>query len=639
MALYTLNLDTASQRQLYEQSCARMAQLIPGWSDAVPSDPAVALLELASYLSTVQNRELNTFRERHYLAYLKLLERSPRELAPARLRAVPEQGVPPWPGARFAIDGVPFEVLDAPQSGESRVLEVSLTRNACRTALRGDAPLVIAGGAPFELEITFDPPLTPDAPARLWLELQPQPGRNPPDAETPPPAELLAQVWDGGAWRETPCRDGTCAFLQSGYVTLTPPVPSNRLRLLLKGEVEGEPRISAAALHPILLEQRQTRSRCVQLEAPYRLPRDWAENWLLRFFPPKGDGWREDTALFVREGCVRGLSGPLPQKIRVVAAEPDFPALHPLRELPGEEICLEEDGILPGTLRLMVEEEGVWYDCPVGCPEEGRTLERGCRWDATRKTLRFGDGRDFRVPAAGRVLVAGCARTLGAGGNGAGGRLERDGISLLSLSPAGGGQDREDGKTAFFRAAREQELPARAVSLSDYETLAMQTPGLALDRVKAVPVGRFGKTGAGVVVIAKPRSANPLPPLTRWQRERLAAWLERFRLLGVPVEVRSPRYCPIEVRAHVRLGGPAAEGALRAAALRQTDGVTGPLDFGGEISYTALFSALGAVPGVEAVRSLELRTPSGGGRRTREGGIRLDADTLPYLERFERTEE
>lgn len=637
--MYSLNLDTTSQQALYDRACGRMAQLIPGWSDAVPSDPAVALLELASYLSKVQNQEINTLRERHYLSYLKLLGEQPRPLAPARLLAVPARGGPPWPGLRFEIDGIPFEVMDAPENGARQVRETLLVQGARRTALRRDAPLAIAAGAPAGLEITFDAPLPPNAPARLWLELQPEPGRTPPDAETPPPASLSAQVRDGGAWRRVPCADGTCGLLQSGYVELTPPVASDRLRLLIDGEPEGEPRISAAALHPVMLEQRRTRSRCVQIGAPCRLPRGWVGTRQLRFFLPQGGGWREDKALFVRDGHVRGPSGQAPRTVRVVASEPDFPALYPLRELPAEEIFLEGDGILPESLRLMVEENGVWYDCPVCRPEDGRTLPRGCRWDSAHKALRFGDGRDFRVPHSGQLLVAGCACTLGAGGNGAGGLLEQTGISLLPLSPAAGGQDAEDGKIAFFRAAKGQEVPARAVSLSDYEALAMRAPGLALARVKAVPAARLGKPGAGVVVIAKPRAANPLPPLTRWQKDRLAGWLERFRLIGVPLEVRPPRYCPIEVRVRVRLYGPAAEHPLRAAAVQHTDGVTGPLDFGAEISYTALFAALGAVPGVGAVRGLELRALSGGGRRTQEGGIRLDADTLPYLERFQLTEE
>jgi len=635
--LYAYDLNTASQEELYGRACARMAQMVPGWSDAIPSDPAVALLELASFLSAVQNREINTLRERHYLAYLGLLGESPRRLVPARLLAVPEQGGLPWPGMRFEIDGVPFEAAEV-SDRECQVREAALLRDGCRFPLRRDAPLALTGG-PFALEIAFDAPLAPGAPARLWLEVQQPPGRNPPDAETPPPVELLAQVWDGGAWLDTPCEDGTCGLLRSGYVTLTPPGASDRARLSVRGELEGEPRISAAALHPVLLEQRRTRSRCVDLEPPCRLPGDWAGNRVLRFFLPQGDGWREEPSLFVRDGCVCGPSGETPGLVRVAASEPDFQSLYPLRELPGEEVRPEERGILPQSLRLMAEEDGVWYDCPVGPPEDGRTLPRGCRWDGARGALRFGDGRDFRVPQAGRLLVAECVCTLGAGGNGAGGRLEREGIVLHPFRPATGGQDAEDGKAAFFRVAKEQAFPARAVALSDYETLARRTPGLALDRVRAVPAGKLGKAGPGVVVIVKPRAAEPSPSLTEWQQARLTRWLERFRMIGVPLEVRGPRYCPVEVRARVRFSGPAAERALRAAAIQQTDGVTGPLDFGAELSYTALFAALGAVPGVGAVRALELRAPAGGGRPTREGGIRLDADTLPRLERFELTEE
>lgn len=376
----------------------------------------------------------------------------------------------------------------------------------------------------------------------------------------------------------------------------------------------------------------------MDLKAPYRLPPDWAGNWILRFFSVQGDGWREDSSLFVKDGQICGLPSEAAQIIRVVAAEPDFSALHTLRELPGEEISLEEDGILLDSLRLMIEENGIWHDCPVCLPEDGRTLPRGCRWDPSRKVLRFGDGRDFRVPAAGKVLVAGCARTLGAKANGAGGNMTRENISLRPLRPAWGGQDAEDGETAFYRAAKELESPARAVALSDYEALARHAPGLALDRVKAIPAARLGKPDAGVVLLAKPRASDRLPPLTRWQKERLRTWLEPFRMIGTPLEVRGPRYCPVAVQVRVQCSGSAQD--LETVAITHTDGVTGPLDFGAELSYTALFSALSAAPGVKAVCSLELRALSSGhGHRTPEGGIRLGADVLPYLEQFQVTEE
>ena len=636
--MYALNLDGGSWQELYRHACDRMAQLVPGWSDEIPSDPAVALLELTSRLATVQNREIDRLREEHYAAYLKLLRKAPRTLAPARLIAALEGEGAIWPGMRFYMDSVPFEVEAAPEDGGRRLQKISLLQGPRRSVLREDAPLILGHVAPAELEMTFATPLATGAPAPLWLELQPEPGRVPPDAQTPPPVQLTAQVWTDGAWRAASCTDGTCGLLQSGTVTITPPAASDTLRLLIEGEVEGEPRISTAALCPVMLEQRHTRSRYMDLEAPYRLPPGWAGNWTLRLFSAEEDGWREDSTLFVKDGQVCGARSEEARIIRAVAAEPDFPALHTLRELPGEEISLEEDGILLDSLRLMIEENGLWHDCPVCLPQEGRTLPRGCRWDPSRKVLRFGDGRDFRVPAAGRVLVAGCARTLGAKANSAGGGMERGNISLRPLRPAWGGQDAEDGETAFYRAAKELESPARAAALSDYETLARRAPGLALDRVKAIPAARLEKQGAGVALLAKPRASDRLPPLTRWQKERLRAWLEPFRMIGTPLEVRGPRYCPVAVRVRVQYSGPAQD--LETVVLAHTDGVTGPLDFGAELSYTALFSALSAAPGVKAVCSLELRALSSGhGHRTPEGGIKLDADVLPYLEQFQVTEE
>lgn len=633
--MYSLNLNTTGQEELYERACGRMAQLLPGWSDAIPSDPAVALLELASYLSHMQNREINTLRARHYLAYLRLLGQMPGKLAPAHMLAVPGGSVRPWPGMRFEMDGVPFEAAGVPYTGPCRVKDVSLAQGGCRRVLRADAPLIVTPETPAALEITLSVPLPPGVPVQLWLELQPEPGRIEPKGWTTPPVRLLAQIGTGGPQRGIPCRDGTCGLLQSGYVMFTPPVSFDTLCLEMEGEIEGEPRISAAALYPVVLEQRCTRSQCLDLKAPFCLPPGREKNWTLRFFSPQNGGWREEKHLFIREGLVKGLSGPPPEALRVVAREPDFPALHPVRELPMEAVRLEENGILPASLRLMVEEGGLWYDCPVCRPEIGRTLPRGCRWDETRQALRFGDGRDFCVPREGRLLVAGCVCTLGTAGNGAGGLLARDGVILRPLAPALGGRDSEDGKTAFFRVAKELERPARAVSPTDYEALALRTPGLALDRVRAVPAARLGKAGPGVVVLVKPRSVASLPPLTRWQSEQLSAWLDRFRMIGVPVEVRGPRYCPVEVKLRIQPSGPVSEPALRSAAFRHTDGVTGPLDFGAELSYTTLFSALSAVPGVGTVRALELRALSGCGHRTQEGGIRLEADTLPYLDRFQ----
>ncbi len=621
---------TAGQAALYDRACRRMAELVPGWSDAIPSDPAAAILELASFLSDLQNRRLEAVGPAHFTAYGKLLGGELRDPAPAVLLARPAGAERPWPGQRFSVDGVPFEVVHSggPEGGGAAVLLEG------GGVWRGEAPLPLEGSGPA-LRLAFSRPLPGGVPLLLWCGLVPEAGRTPPEEETPPPVSLRAQVPAGAGWRDVPVEDGTCGLLRSGFLRITPDRDAGALRLFPEGALEGRPQISCLVPNPVRLEQRRTRSALADLTRPFLLPRGWLGNRVLRYFLPLPQGgWREAPELCVRDGRVTGWQGPEPERIRVAAAEPDFSAERVLRPIAGEELSLGEAGVLPDSLGLMVEEAGIWHDCPIREPDPRRTLPRGCRRDPETGLLRFGDGRDFRVPAGGRLLVVSCRTTEGGGGNGAAGLLEQDGVRLQALGPAEGGRDGETARDAFLRAAREQAEPLRAATLRDYEDLARRTPGLALRRVRAVPRGTPGSGEAGVAVLAEPVSREPLPKLTAWQRERLQTWLERFRLIGVPVEVRSPRYLPLEVEASLRTGEPVDVEAVREAVLRLADGVAGPLDFGAEISRTALFAALEALEGVAAVAALELRPLSGGGRRTQDGGLRLPPDTLPYVKRL-----
>jgi len=169
-------LVTNLEQQLEEVAQGLFGRKLEGLDD---KEIYVALLELTSYLATVQNREIDRLREEHYAAYLKLLGEAPQTLTPARLMAVPEGDGAIWPGMRFDIDGVPFEVEEAPGDGWRRVQKISLLQGRRRSALREDAPLIVGHDAPAELEMTLTAPLAAGAPAPLWLELQPEPGRVP----------------------------------------------------------------------------------------------------------------------------------------------------------------------------------------------------------------------------------------------------------------------------------------------------------------------------------------------------------------------------------------------------------------------------------------------------------------------------
>lgn len=390
--------------------------------------------------------------------------------------------------------------------------------------------------------------------------------------------------------------------------------------------------IIGCAGNKVTLAQQHTRSSMKELTPPFRLPPGWVGRRVLYCFAPAEDGWRRLDTVRVENGCLTGWQDPAVDKIRVVAVEPDFPALYPLQGIAMEEVELEAPGLWEPSLRLMIEQNGLWQDCAVGPPAANRTLPRGCRWEGKRRRLRFGDGRDFEVPEPGQLLVCGCICTQGAAGNGACGTLTGDkGATLQSLTAAAGGTDDESPRAAFLRVAQEQRQPLRAVTCRDYEQLARQMPDLPLARVRALPRRALREKGPGVVVLAVPGSSRKDPVLTPRQQQRLADWLDPFRLLGVPLEVRSPRYAPLAVEVTVLAGEDLDPGNLYKVGRNLTDGVEGELDFGAQISYTALYAALGRVPGVQSVRSLHLEALGQGLHRTADGNLQPSPDVLPRL--------
>lgn len=101
-----MDLNPTNQKDLYEKACRRMAELVPGWSDEIPSEPTVTILELASQLSDLQNYKWNLVGPEHYLAYLELLGGVRRELKPAVLLTRVVGDADPYPGQRYWVDGV-----------------------------------------------------------------------------------------------------------------------------------------------------------------------------------------------------------------------------------------------------------------------------------------------------------------------------------------------------------------------------------------------------------------------------------------------------------------------------------------------------------------------------------------------------
>ena len=626
-----INLDTIRQPELYAEACRYMAECIPDWNDRYPGDPAVAILEYLSYLSEVQLRHFNRILPAHQRAYLALLGQTARTSRPARLLAMRNDEEITFPGKRYEMDGVPFEVTGCPGERMPQVMKVEFLRDGQCDALWHHAALQIPGGKNGSLRLTLSGELPLHRSVRFWVQIIPEPGRNPPAADTKAPVTMTAQV--GGADAE--CTDFTCGLLQSGMISVTAEAPGSEVLLRMHGPWEGRPQLRNVVLEPLELSQQLTRSTMEELVPPFRLPAGWLGNRVLRFFTPEKSGWQERPEFYAEAGLVTGWPGDAPERIRVVSLDPDFMGSFPLRGIAMERIALEEPGICPDSLQVMVEQNGLWLDCPLQEPEPGVTLPLGCRWEPEQKRLYFGDGGDYLIPEPGTVLICGCRTTRGAELNGACTALTGDGLPLQPLTAAEGGVTEETPAQAFERAALEQQELRREVTCEDYAAFAAKTPGLHLSRVRAVPRTALGEQGAGVVIFAKPGSDGTLPLLTLWQKERILEALEPVRMIGVPVEIRPARMCAIRVRVSVASTEPIPKEVLRQAAIPFTDSVEGPLDFGAELSYTALYAALSSAPHVRQLRRLDLISLSGGVRRGSDGSLCLAPDQLPYLEDFE----
>lgn len=230
-------------------------------------------------------------------------------------------------------------------------------------------------------------------------------------------------------------------------------------------------------------------------------------------------------------------------------------------------------GIETATFELHVEELGRGFQRWIQVDDLALTGRDSAayRLDAEAGTVAFGDGVRGRIPLKGsRVRVVQMRHGGGAAGNIAAESmttisavdLAGKGVKKLKLYqplPATGGADAE-----LLREA-EQRIPSmlrhrdRAVTASDYQSLAAETPGVKLGRVEVLP--RFKPhqqtTVTGVVsVMVIPSVLTLRPPNPRADRSVLTSvynFLDVRRPVGTELYVVSCDYVPIGLSVSVNI--------------------------------------------------------------------------------------
>ena len=311
-----------------------------------------------------------------------------------------------------------------------------------------------------------------------------------------------------------------------------------------------------------------------------------------------------------------------------------------------------------GTTRIQVEEISGWTDWEsLDGFEDSNEGSRHYVLDPEAGTITFGNGVRGRAPQIGERIRAVEYRYGGGteGNVGANAISQVAGVPLVKCSnpmPAVGGAPGESIADGLERVPGEFRRHDRAVTRSDFQELALATPGAGVGRADCIPL--FDPTtkdqnAAGVVsVVVWPREDAKNPNAPRPDRTLLSqvcAWLDARRLVTTELYVIPPTYKKIAVAVGLQAKpGYGIEAVRRWAELviRQylaplppygLDGGGWPLGraiYGPELEAAAL-----QVEGVQFIECLRLATWDEANGKWVEAQAKLDADGCPPRENIE----
>jgi hypothetical protein len=251
---------------------------------------------------------------------------------------------------------------------------------------------------------------------------------------------------------------------------------------------------------------------------------------------------------------------------------------------PNLRLRLPEKPVLRSGLRLYTFEEGRWRNWELQDDfDASRRNDAHFLLDATEGLIILGDGERGRVAPAGALIIASYDATRAEAGNllanqitgladtphnrailrlpqGASGDAQFEAFTKKLIktgnpSPAKGGTAAETLAHAIGRAIESVEKTLRAVTLGDYEALALQTPGARLARAEAranLHPSFPGLNAPGVITaLVLPYLPVDRPAPSPGLLRLVTDYLSRRRVIGTRVVVVGPRYLEIIARAKV----------------------------------------------------------------------------------------
>lgn len=653
-------LDDERFAGIMEQAKKRISEIFPAWTDYNAHDPGITILELFAWLKEMQQFHMDRIGEEHIRAYLLLMGMTQIKKcaseAVIRIDGLLQPQFFPQ-GSRFFAGDVCFEAQAPIRVGPAKVVRLRAQGNEIRIGISGPLRAHIAHR--FSIRTAYEESGRPN-PVGAWEDFYPL-------AEI----SLFFQGKDGvkgkdGERRAEIRSDTTHQLLEDGFLEFVLDEETAEgeeglywLRLVLdRWESVAAPAVAGISLHEIPACQRRTIAQCY--DGTLRAGEDIRVSSYLAFTGKFLLMRREGAFFFPYGGRVEKKIGDeevlfsLPElaekedmDYRIIFYEEEMEQNVIVGEgtgLPCQEYETGIPGLCAEGLILMTETQtgSGRYVCAQACEDlmQAGPLDAVFLFREEDGTICFGDCDHGAAPEGNILLAAACA-SLGRGGNVKEGSISRfgDGAGTLTVTnkrPAVGGRDTETVGECRERLLADMERARRAVTYADYEKLALETPGLRIESVRAIPITELKKQDGTmqeecVALVVKPAAQEAEPMLSHAYRENILRALEPGRLLGTRIVVLSPEYIGIFLFAEITVSvrEESAGEQIREALAVFFDKIRGA--FGTVVRTGAIYGILDVLDIVVNIHSLSLDAKGKDLRRSRSGDLILPANGLAYL--------
>jgi Baseplate J-like protein len=346
---------------------------------------------------------------------------------------------------------------------------------------------------------------------------------------------------------------------------------------------------------------------------------------------------------------ILNLTAPAAGKAGLLCVEAVFAGLG--TGFPYQQVTLADAPIEPSTVHLYSLEDGAWRAWELRTDFFASTRKDShAILNATTGAIRFGNGEKGRVPPPDCAIFATCSATRAQAGNLAASAITGladsphnhailydptavpDGWTQLNneldavthLAAAWGGAAAETIDQAAGEADQLVESSGRAVTLADYERLALITPGTRIARVTAIagmhPDFPCFQAPGMITVIVLPYLPQGSPTPTPGLLRAVSAYLRPRRVIGSRVEVVGPTYLEVAIQATVQSMTGANKTTLQQAIVAALNNFLDPLvggpdgtgwPFGRDVYRAEIMKVIDAVPGVNYITSLSLLADGG----------------------------